>query len=485
VINAGVMHASSAVITRMAEALANASGVEFESLLQAKLNNARKRYCRYGSPVRVRAAVVRSPMRIDGKRLTDHTVALLLVAAAAALRAAAGANDAATAFLLSSTAIATSAWLGGISPAIVATLAAIVAARLTGQRDLSASVLFGVEGLLLAWLARKASAAVNGAAARLASADARIAELAAIEHGLRRIDAACGRLEQTSAECAVVVVDDRGRVVEWRESATRLCGWDRDAIRGRPAAQMLGVDDQTFGAVLAATRHDGESRFPHACCRADGTTFDGDVAIHRETQLAPPEFTMVIRDKSREQAWRAFADQSAEMQRVLRQEGDVAQRQLATLQDVTDPSLNELPTAQAVPTILERLRAAIDADGIALIRVGRAHRRIVAAPDGLAPDGATERRPADARAHHTNRIRIVHNDPGGVAAASTAGWPDQASSLIAVPVVTGSDVQGTIEVVDLSPRRSTEWEIALVQVVAAQIAGRLQSENLLGADAVA
>src|SRR4029077_2906088 len=121
------MHASSAVITRMAGRWRTRAGSSFESLLRAKLNNDRKRSCRYGSPVRVRAAVVRSPMRIDGKRLTDHTVALLLVAAAAALRAAAGANDAATAFLLSSVAIATSAWLGGISPAIVATLAAIVA----------------------------------------------------------------------------------------------------------------------------------------------------------------------------------------------------------------------------------------------------------------------------------------------------------------------------------------------------------------------
>jgi GAF domain-containing protein len=43
--------------------------------------------------------------------------------------------------------------------------------------------------------------------------------------------------------------------------------------------------------------------------------------------------------------------------------------------------------------------------------------------------------------------------------------------LLSVPVVYAADVEGTIEVVDRRGRRSTEWEIALLQVVAARVAG--------------
>jgi hypothetical protein len=43
--------------------------------------------------------------------------------------------------------------------------------------------------------------------------------------------------------------------------------------------------------------------------------------------------------------------------------------------------------------------------------------------------------------------------------------------LITVPVLNGGRLQGAIEVVDLRGRRSTEWEIALIQVVAARTAG--------------
>jgi hypothetical protein len=38
-------------------------------------------------------------------------------------------------------------------------------------------------------------------------------------------------------------------------------------------------------------------------------------------------------------------------------------------------------------------------------------------------------------------------------------------------------------VVGRRPRRSTEWEIALVQVVAARIAGRVHDESYLDAEA--
>src|SRR6185295_12945139 len=103
------------------------------------------------------------------------------------------------------------------------------------------------------------------------------------------------------------------------------------------------------------------------------------------------------RDRTRENAWRAFADSSAELQAALRDEADVAHRQLATLQHVTDPSVNALPASQAAAALLERLRAAIDADGAALVRVGAFRRRLISVNEQLQEEGVAERRQNDAR----------------------------------------------------------------------------------------
>lgn len=428
--------------------------------------------------------MLRSGMRNDQKRLADHVVALLLVASAVTLDKVVGANNTLAALLLTSIAVAISACVGGVSPAIVATLGAVLATRLAGQAGFAASVVLAVEGLLIAWLAWKASAILTAAASRVTAAARRIRKLVSAERRLRRIEAACGRIESSTAEYAALVVDERGKVLEWRDSATRVLAWTGDAMRGQTAAQVLQMDDAALEQALVAARDVGESRFLQTCRRADGTTFDADVAIYCEPTPTPLAFTVLIHDRSREQEWHTFVDQSNDLQSALREEVDVARRQLATLQHVTDPSLSPLGTRQAVPTFLERLRAALEVEGVAFIPVGRP-RSIVTATEGLEPEDVTDRWPPDSRALQSGRILVVHNDSARVAAVSGARWPGEPSSLIVVPVISGSRVEGTIEVVGVKPRRSTEWEIALAQVVAAQIAARLHRDNMLDADAVA
>ena len=72
---------------------------------------------------------------------------------------------------------------------------------------------------------------------------------------------------------------------------------------------------------------------------------------------------------------------------------------------------------------------------------------------------------------------MIHNDSAAVAEVSAAVWPDDVSSLIAVPVVRAGSTKAVMEVVNRTGRRATEWEIALVQVVAARIAGFLEDES--------
>ena len=73
----------------------------------------------------------------------------------------------------------------------------------------------------------------------------------------------------------------------------------------------------------------------------------------------------------------------------------------------------------------------------------------------------------------TARTLMIHNDSAAVAEVSAAVWPDEVSSLIAVPLVRAGSTTAVLEVVNRTGRRATEWEIALVQVVAARMAGFL------------
>jgi len=71
---------------------------------------------------------------------------------------------------------------------------------------------------------------------------------------------------------------------------------------------------------------------------------------------------------------------------------------------------------------------------------------------------------------------LIHNDPHRVAELSIVTWPDATASLIAVPVVRAGATLAVLEVVYTRGRRSTEWDIALIHVVAARIAGVLKSD---------
>jgi GAF domain-containing protein len=84
-----------------------------------------------------------------------------------------------------------------------------------------------------------------------------------------------------------------------------------------------------------------------------------------------------------------------------------------------------------------------------------------------------------------HRTLVIQNDPARVAELSLAGWPETVSSMIAVPVMYAGRVEGAIEVVGLRGRRSTEWEIAVIQVVAGRFAGRTLGERYVRTDAVA
>lgn len=56
---------------------------------------------------------------------------------------------------------------------------------------------------------------------------------------------------------AVVVRDLEGRVLRWSAGATRLYGWSAAEAAGRPAAELLGVDPESYRTAIATTMSAG------------------------------------------------------------------------------------------------------------------------------------------------------------------------------------------------------------------------------------
>ena len=412
----------------------------------------------------------------ERRRLAAHGFAVSVVAGAALLRWTLRTSTDEPQFWLFHVAIALSAAYTGTAAALVATLLSVLLARVGSAVPLSTALLFGLEGLLIAFVVLRMAKAIQGLRLSLATLDSSTRELKSAEREASRMNHALGRLEQASGETVLILLDQTGHISDWRTGAARLYRIESREMLGRGAATIFDDPGQAdFSRLLSEARR---ATTRHTCrqLRADGTTFAAEIEISPLVSGGLDGFTMIVRDLTDQHA-RAAADWStAEAHVQLRDEVELAQRQLSTLQDLTDPTLNSLGDVQFVSELLDRLRTAIKAEGIALIHFGRVPRHLFCAGSGLQCQRGNHRPVVDVKTD-TARTLMIHNDPSGVAEVSAVVWPDDVSSLIAVPLVRAGSKQAVMEVVNRTGRRATEWDIALAQVVAARIAGFLEDES--------
>jgi PAS domain S-box-containing protein len=413
----------------------------------------------------------------ERRRLAAHGFAVGCVALSVLLRWMVSTSTDQPHFWLFHAAIALSALYGGIAPALVATLLSVLLERIGSAISLSTALLFGLEGLLIAFVVLHVTRAI----ARLTSS---IHYLESAQRQARRVDCAMSRLEQASEDKAVILLDQTGHITDWQISATRLYGFESRQMVGRVAAAMFDEFGQPDLPRLLGEARQAATRFACRHVRGDGTRFAAEVEISPLTSGGSDGFAMIVHDLTHEQA-RAAADRStATASAQLHAEVELAQRQLSTLQDLTDPRLNSLRDLQFVTELLDRLRTAITADGIALIHFGRDPHPLFCSSGGLQCQRGNHR-PVVGVETDAAQTLVIHNDRSAIAEMSLAIWPDDVSSLIAVPLVRGGSTQAIMEVVNRTRRGATEWEIALVQVVAARVAGFLEDDSYTDSGAAA
>lgn len=254
-----------------------------------------------------------------------RAIAVTLVAVVALAARFVGADDTAALAVLSSAAVAFAALIGGMSGGIAGALAAVLALRVADGAALGVCIAFTASASLIAVLVTRLADSAADRTRRLDAADRRIGQLEASERRLRAIDAACARLEDAAPDCAIALLDGQGRVAAWRPSAVRLFQIAPDEMIGSDAKAAFGdalyeamsalVRDRTAGAV---------GTFAARLYRRDGTAFDADVEMRAASIDHADGFTIVVRDRSRQQRWEAYTASAERTEAALRAEADVA-----------------------------------------------------------------------------------------------------------------------------------------------------------------
>jgi PAS domain S-box-containing protein len=130
----------------------------------------------------------------------------------------------------------------------------------------------------------------------------RTRELAAANEELKRSEARKDAILSSALDC-IVTIDHESRITEFNPAAERTFGYRRDAVLGRPLAEVIippSFRDQHhrgFARYLAT----GDARvlgrrIEMLAMRADGSEFPVELAITRIPMEGPPSFTGYLRD---------------------------------------------------------------------------------------------------------------------------------------------------------------------------------------------
>jgi len=417
----------------------------------------------------------------EREKRADHALALLLVCGVAIVKYVTGVTDHDAPFTFYALAVALSAARGGFEPALVAVLASILAGALgaVAPPETRARLVFAAEGLSIALLVSWFRARLALRETWLGTAGATIAALRLGDGHGRLLEAALRQLEDTAGETAVLVLDERGTIVEWRPSAERLYGYPAERAVGESAAALF-FDPPTpveLSALLSQAAGAGAFRRTAVHRRLDGSPVDVELEVRPFRHGDTRAFTLTAHDTARRREWDDYREAATIGHAALREAADEARQQVAALENLTDPFLNPLGGAAMVTELLERLRATIRADGVALVQPGRVRGGVLAA--GLQPIGS---RPGAERPDLTaGRVAVVHNDQGRVEQLSSLRWPAAVASLLIVPVVHDGQVWSAIEVVSERPRQVGDWDVALVRIVADRLASVVVRDRTLAA----
>ena len=122
-----------------------------------------------------------------------------------------------------------------------------------------------------------------------------------MEATLRESEQRFRLLLENTADYAIFMIDDQGRISTWNSGAERLLGWSESEVVGRPAAMLYTPEDRTLGVPerqLRLALEGGKASEERAYMRKDASRFwaSGTLTAIRDSSGAVPGFACVMRD---------------------------------------------------------------------------------------------------------------------------------------------------------------------------------------------
>jgi PAS domain S-box-containing protein len=115
------------------------------------------------------------------------------------------------------------------------------------------------------------------------------------------------QLVEAVGDCAIFMLDPKGRVMTWSAAAERISGWRREEVEGRSFRRFFTPEDQHAGLparVLARAREEGRCESEGWRLRKDGSRFWALASAHaiRAKDGSLEGFAKIIRDMTEHRA---------------------------------------------------------------------------------------------------------------------------------------------------------------------------------------
>ena len=279
------------------------------------------------------------------------------------------------------------------------------------------------------------------------------------------------------AHDAIIMRTPDGRILTWNDGARTLYGWTGAEAVGQTTHALLqtrvlstgGAGAETDAALVAQGAWEGE--LEHR--RRDGTrvVVESRQALLRAADGTPEAILEVNRDASGRQALAT------------------ALAQLQTLQAISEAAFAQLALPALLRQVLERITAALAVDNTAILLLDATANALVV-HHAVGPEEV-----------QTGQMRVpVGRGVAGRIAATRqplilddlrAAEPvnpllrEQMASLLGVPLLVEGRLLGVMHVDSATPRRFTQEELHLLQLVADRVALALDNARLYEAERVA
>ncbi|HEU5422097.1 MAG TPA: ATP-binding protein [Nitrolancea sp.] len=287
-------------------------------------------------------------------------------------------------------------------------------------------------------------------------------------------------LVESVMDYAIFLLDPDGNVRSWNAGARRIKGYTADEIIGKhfsifypPSEVRRGKPTYGLGVAREAGRWEEEGWR----VRKDGSRFWASVII---TALRDPGgtlvgFAKVTRDLTERRQAEEERRQLLTLERAARAEAESSLVQLQSIQRVTDAALGHLGLDELLITLLDRIGEVLEVDTVAIL--------LLDAEDGVlvarAAKGIEEEVERGVRiplgAGFAGRIvsesrPIVLYDVPHAAVLNPILRENGVRSLMGVPLRVEQRVIGVLHVGTLFPRRFTDAEQQLLQIVGDRVA---------------